>query len=131
MARQRNGLLLPCEYAVKAVIPSIRASIARVLVEDFNMSRYSAAKVLRTTPAAITNYLEKRRGDRYVDTIMESPHLRSLVVKSAQVLLSINEREDKEAYREYQRAICMVCSRVNEVALEIGCPATIHASNKE
>ena len=131
MARQKNGLLLPCEHAVKAVIPSIRASIARVLVEDFNLSRYSAAKVLRTTPAAITNYLENRRGDRYVDTIMGSPQLRSLVVKSAQVLLSINEREDKEAYKEYQRAICMVCSRVNEVALEIGCPATMHGGSRE
>lgn len=125
MSRQQ-GLLLPCEYAVKSVIPSIRASIAKVLVDDFNMSRYYAAKILRTTPAAVTNYLEKRRGDRYVDKILENPDLRRMVKKSARILMKLSGRDDKDAYRDYQRAICMVCSRVNEVALEIGCPATLY-----
>ncbi|MEB3773474.1 MAG: transcriptional regulator [Desulfurococcales archaeon] len=128
MARHSQGILLPCEHAAKTVIPSIRASIARVLVEDFNLSRYSAAKILRTTPAAITNYLEKRRGDKYVDRIMEDPELKQLVKRSAVMLLEINRREDKSAYRDYQRAICLVCSRVNEIALEVGCPATMYGN---
>ncbi len=131
MTKNKNGILLPCEYAVKSVIPSIRASIARVLVEDFKMSRYSAAKVLRTSPAAITNYLEKRRGDRYVDTILGSEELRRLVIKSAEKLIIIHEKEGREAYIEYQKALCMICSRVNEVAIEMGCPATIHGRGNE
>ncbi len=125
MAAPKTRLELPCEYATRVIIPSIRAGIARILVEEFGMSRYSAAKALRTTPAAVTNYLEKRRGDKYVDKIVQDPEIKELAKESARMLASIiNEKDDDKVYGVYQKAICNVCSRINTLALAHGCPAT-------
>ncbi|BFH74317.1 transcriptional regulator [Sulfurisphaera javensis] len=55
-------LTLPCEYSVKEILPAIRALIAEKLVEEKNLSIYKAADLMGLTPAAVENYLKKRRG---------------------------------------------------------------------
>jgi len=55
-------LVLPCEYSVKEILPAIRALVAEKLVEEKNLSIYKAADLMGLTPAAVENYLKKRRG---------------------------------------------------------------------
>ncbi|BFI74160.1 MULTISPECIES: transcriptional regulator [Sulfurisphaera] len=55
-------LILPCEYSVKEILPAIRALIAEKLVEEKNLSIYKTADLMGLTPAAVENYLKKRRG---------------------------------------------------------------------
>ena len=55
-------LVLPCEYSVKEILPAIRALVAEKLVEEKNLSIYKAAELMGLTPAAVENYLKKRRG---------------------------------------------------------------------
>jgi len=119
---------LPCEHAARIVFPSIRASIAKVLLEEYDVNKYTIAKILGTTPAAVTLYLVGRRGDRYTERIERTPEVARVVKRVARMLLeSYNERKSIN-HSLYQLAFCSVCSRVNEIAIDHGCPATLFES---
>lgn len=115
---------LPCEYAVRVIFPSIRSSIARVLLNEYGISKYTIAKVLGTTPAAITFYIEGRRGDKYSKRIEETPELANIVRKVAKLLLDSYMERGSVDYTLYQVALCSVCSKVNEIAIDHGCLAS-------
>ncbi|MEB3860322.1 MAG: transcriptional regulator [Desulfurococcales archaeon] len=119
-------ITIPCEHAVKNLFPSIRASIARILVEEHKLSRYEAAKVLGISPAAITYYLEGKRGDKLVSRLIRDPEISIIVRKAAKTLLELyNRASTKKSTIEYQLALCSVCSRINEIAVQNGCPAIL------
>ncbi len=128
--RYQRGLRyeLPCEHAARIVFPSIRASIAKVLLEEHDVNKYTIAKILGTTPAAVTFYLVGRRGDRYTRKIEGMPEVARVVRRVARLLLeSYNERKSID-HSLYQLAFCSVCSKVNELAIDHGCPATLFES---
>ncbi|MDM7275372.1 MAG: transcriptional regulator [Thermoprotei archaeon] len=114
---------LPCERAVRAVFPSIRAILARILTEEYGLSRYSVAKVLGMTPAAVTLYLEKRRGDKYAVKLLSNPEISQMVRKMAEEFFNDYSQKGYVSYQIYQAAFCSICSKVNEVAIYNGCPA--------
>ncbi len=116
---------LPCEYAAKNIFPSIRASIATILVKDKKMSKYMAAKILGTTPAAVTYYIVGKRGDKYSSKILSDGELKRLATEAAEVLIELSEGETREKYIRYQQILCAICSRLNKLAQERGCPALI------
>ncbi|MGC8572414.1 MAG: transcriptional regulator [Caldisphaera sp.] len=116
---------MPCEIAAKLVIPSIRASIAYVLVNDFKLSKYTAARMLGLTPAAINNYISGKRGDRYMKILIEDERYLNKVKEAAKLILNFQGRSEEEIddfMRKYQQAMCGICSEVNEVAHKHGCP---------
>ncbi len=115
---------LPCERAVRAVFPSIRAVLARILTEEYGLSRYTVAKVLGMTPAAVTLYLEKRRGDKYVVKILSSPEISQMVKRMAEDFFNAYNQKGYVGYQLYQAAFCGICSKVNEIAIDNGCPAS-------
>ena len=116
---------LPCEYAAKNIFPSIRASIATILVRDKKMSKYMAAKVLGTTPAAVTYYMVGKRGDKYSSAILSDGELKRLASEAAEVLIELSKDSSKEKFMKYQILLCSICSRLNRLAQERGCPATL------
>jgi len=120
---------LPCEYAAKNIFPSIRASIATILVKDKKMSKYMAAKVLGTTPAAVTYYIVGKRGDKFSSRILEDSELRKLAAEAAEVLIDLSEGESREKYVRYQQILCSICSKLNKLAQERGCPALIFSGS--
>jgi len=120
---------LPCEHASRAVIPSIRAVVAKVMVEDFGLSRYTVAKLLDVTPAAITNYLKHKRGEKYVDEILNNEQLMKLVHEIAKTLIEGNGVRDIRVYTRYKNLVCQICHEVNVYAKEFGCnPANANGS---
>ena len=107
---EQNGILVtPCEIAVKKYVPSIRASIANVLVKDYGLSVYRAAKILRLTPAAVSNYLLRRRGGEYVDVILSDRELYRMVTEIAERLIS-----DSIDGREMSHQLCIICRKLRE-----------------
>ena len=104
---------MPCELAAKTIIPSIRAAVAKILVEEYGIPRYRAARLLNTTPAAITNYLEGRRGSRFLDKIMNNPELLAIIKKISKMLAEGLENQESKDGLEYQKMICTICSSVN------------------
>lgn len=109
----------PCEVAAKEVMPSIRASIAYVLVNEFKLSKYEAAKLLGLTPAAVSNYIDGRRGEKYVMKILNDKANSEKVRHAA--LLILTQPQDPIVAERFQDITCSICSSVNEVAQNYGC----------
>lgn len=53
---------VPCEHAIWYILPQIRSDIAKELVSG-GMSQKEAAKRLGVTPAAVSQYLNKKRAN--------------------------------------------------------------------
>lgn len=60
-----NGALLmpvPCEIAVKSVIPAVRAYVAKELTQTHKMKQNDVAELLGVTQTAVSKYIGKVRG---------------------------------------------------------------------
>ncbi|MGQ9551634.1 MAG: transcriptional regulator [Candidatus Bathycorpusculaceae bacterium] len=53
---------LPCEVAVKCLLPPVRAMIAKTLTTKHNLTQQEAAKLLGVSQPAISLYERKMRG---------------------------------------------------------------------
>jgi predicted transcriptional regulator len=72
-------MLVPCEVAVKCLLPSIRAIIAKELMTNHNLKQVDAARLLGVSQPAISLYHRKMRGkaidlenDIEVEKLMEN-----------------------------------------------------------
>lgn len=63
----------PCEYMIWNGVPAIRKELAEKLIKQFGLSQREAAEKLGLTPAAICQYLSKKRGntDIFDETIIQ------------------------------------------------------------
>ena len=57
---------IPCELVVWYVLPTIRREVARELVNSHGMSQAEVARKFGVTDAAISQYLKKKRGERWI-----------------------------------------------------------------
>lgn len=62
MKRRKRGLISPCEAAVWVIIPAIRREIVRILVEEMSMMQREVVELLGITEAAVSQYLNGKRG---------------------------------------------------------------------
>ena len=58
-------MIFPCEKAVWYYLPQIRADLAKELVKT-GMTQSRAAMLLGVTPAAVSQYLHKKRGQQNI-----------------------------------------------------------------
>ncbi len=63
----------PCEYMIWNGIPAIRKELAETMIKQFGLSQRETAEKLGLTPAAICQYLSKKRGknDTFDQTIIK------------------------------------------------------------
>ena len=52
----------PCEYLVWHGLPVLRKEITRCMINDFGLKEIEAAEKLGVTPAAVSQYLNGKRG---------------------------------------------------------------------
>ncbi len=107
MDKSAGILVTPCELAVRKYVPSIRASLAIVLVKDYGLSIYRTAKLLKITPAAVSNYILGRRGRDYVDIILNDKELYGLVSKLAEQIISGTVEE-----YTISKYLCEICTKL-------------------
>ncbi|MGC8998694.1 MAG: transcriptional regulator [Candidatus Bathyarchaeia archaeon] len=55
-------MLLPCEVAVKSLLPPVRAALAKHLMTKHGLKQMEAAKLLGVSQPAISLYSKKLRG---------------------------------------------------------------------
>lgn len=55
-------MTLPCEVAVKSVIPAIRSAIARELTKSYGLKQEEVAQLLGVTQTAVSKYTRHCRG---------------------------------------------------------------------
>lgn len=56
-------MIIPCEMAVKSIVPSIRAMVAKELYEAYHMKQDDIARILGITQPAVSQYLNNIRGN--------------------------------------------------------------------
>jgi predicted transcriptional regulator len=52
----------PCEYMCWLGLPIIRKEIVKIMVNNYGLNQKEAAEKLGVTPAAVSQYLSKKRG---------------------------------------------------------------------
>jgi predicted transcriptional regulator len=72
----------PCEVSVKLVLPAIRLLIAKNLIEKYGYTQTSVARALGTTQAAISHYMQSKRGWKLSEKLMEMDDVRELLEKA-------------------------------------------------
>jgi predicted transcriptional regulator len=97
---------LPCEVGVKAVLPAIRALMARTIVEKHGMKEQQAAEILGLSQSAISRYTSKDRGNTI--TIENVPEVQALIN-----LLMYNSHQKNEILELF----CQTCKIIREKGL--------------
>lgn len=69
----------PCTIVVQYILPALRVAIARDLIEKYGLRKVDAADRMDVTPAAITQYLNRSRGDTASTMIKGSSKIMNLV----------------------------------------------------
>jgi len=107
-------MLLPCEVAIKFFIPAVRASVAKKLSKNYNITQIDIASVLGITQAAVSNYLTGKYGKRIKK--LEKEKVVKLLSKS--VVDSILKK--KTTSIKFSEDLCKCCKGfIGEVSCEI------------
>lgn len=100
-------LILPCEVAVKSVVPAIKALVAIQLVEKHGLRQDEVAQILGVSQSAVSKYTSKTRG--YIVKIDDIQDVQPLIDKMVVLLLAgAYERQGFLAF------FCNTCSAVRK-----------------
>lgn len=103
-------MLVPCEVAVKCVLPAVRAMIAKELMMKHKLKQVETAKLLRVSQPAISLYFRKRRG-KAIDLENES-EISNLVENLAASLA-----KGSLSTKDFISAFCEICTKIREKGL--------------
>ena len=103
-------MLLPCEVAVKSVIPAIRSAIARELTESYGLKQKDVAELLGVTQTAVSKYTSHCRGAIFEVSEVEGVQP---VLKKTVLLLAKGEIDKYEL----AEMLCRVCGLIRQSGL--------------
>jgi predicted transcriptional regulator len=103
-------MLLPCEVAVKSVIPAIRSAIARELTQTYGLKQQKVAELLGVTQTAVSKYTSHCRG-----AVLEIKEVEEVqpVLKETVVSLANGEMNRYELAEK----LCIVCGIIRRRGL--------------
>lgn len=102
-------LIIPCEIAVKSVIPAVKALMAKELVEN-GLKQDEVAAVLGISQSAVSKYARKVRGNVIkVDDVKE---IQPLIEKMIDLLQSRTYQR-----REFLETFCQACIVIRKTGL--------------
>ena len=101
---------MPCEVGVKAVLPAIRALMARTIVEKHGMKETQVAEILGLSQSAISRYTSKDRGNTI--TIENVPEVQTLIDQMINLLLYNSHQKT-----ELLELFCKTCKIIREKGL--------------
>jgi hypothetical protein len=103
-------LIVPCEIAVKSVIPAVKALLAKELVEKRGLKQDEVAEILGMSQSAVSKYTRKVRG--YVIKVNGIDEIEPLIDKMISVLISETPQRD-----EFLRFFCQTCMAIRKKGL--------------
>jgi predicted transcriptional regulator len=103
-------LLLPCEVGVKAVLPAIKALMARDIVEKHGMKEKQVAEILGLSQSAISRYKTKNRGNIII--LENEPDVRKLVSQMTNFLVY-----EPHKRKEILDLFCATCETIRKKGL--------------
>lgn len=103
-------MLMPCEVAVKSVVPSIRAFVATELTQSYNMKQNDVAELLGITQTAVSKYTTQVRGATL--KINQTEEIQSMMKKIANQLANGEIKRQDLAIK-----FCEVCKTVRKTGI--------------
>jgi predicted transcriptional regulator len=103
-------MLLPCEVAVKSVIPAIRSAIARELTQTYGLKQQKVAELLGVTQTAVSKYTSHCRG-----TVIEIKEVEEVQPILNETVISL-ANGDMNKY-ELAEKLCIVCGMIRRRGL--------------
>ncbi|UCE96444.1 MAG: transcriptional regulator [Candidatus Bathyarchaeota archaeon] len=112
---------LPCEVAVKSVVPAVRALLAKELIETYGMKQTEAANLLGITQTAVSKYIHNVRGNLL--QIEKEKAVRVQIKETAASLVSGNKDRmalildlcDTCRLARKKRLMCELCQRASPI----------------
>lgn len=101
---------VPCEVAVKCVLPVVRAMIARELTTRHQLKQVDAAKLLGVSQPAISLYYRSRRG-KAID-LENDQSVKTLVAQTADSLV-----ENRLSRTDLILMYCKICRTIRSKGL--------------
>jgi len=92
----------PCEVASKYMLPALRVTIARKLIEDYGFTQMTAASKLGVTQSAMSKYMSRKRGKAQSVPEKLEAHLDFLAKEIA------GERISPERFIKEMCSMCMI-----------------------
>ncbi|MDH5375854.1 MAG: hypothetical protein OEW95_08590 [Candidatus Bathyarchaeota archaeon] len=127
-------MLLPCEVAVRSLVPSIRSAIARELIQTYGLKQKDVANLLGVTQTAVSKYTRHVRGIVLeIEEVEEvQPTIREIVVLLANGHMSKYELVAKfcvvcQIVRR-KRLMCELC-KISDPSIEIQQCFLCHSDN--
>ncbi len=103
-------MVLPCEVAVKSVIPAIRSAIARELTQSYGLKQQDVAVLLGITQTAVSKYTSRTRGAvLQVEEVKET----QLVLKETVESLANGHMNKYELVAK----LCLICEIIRQRGL--------------
>ena len=102
----------PCVIVVQYVLPALRVLIAKELIERHGLSQVKAAEKMELTPAAITQYLKKVRGETAIQLVESSDEAAKVISEIANDLV-----EGEGSVYDVLQNICRTCQTMRSKGL--------------
>ena len=102
----------PCIVVVRYILPALRVLIAKELVDKHGLKRVKAAEKMELTPAAITQYLKKVRGETAVKMVESSDE----AIKIISAMTNDLAKGEASVYDVLQN-ICKICQTMRSEGL--------------
>lgn len=103
-------MVLPCEVAVKSVIPAIRSAIARELTQTFGLKQKDVAYLLGVTQTAVSKYTSHSRG-----TVLQVEEVKDTQLVLRETVESL-ANGDMTKY-ELTAKLCRICEIIRQKGL--------------
>ena len=103
-------MILPCEVAVKSVVPAVKALMAQELIGQHGLKQDHVAEVLGISQSAVSKYSRKVRGH-----VIEADKLAEVqpMITNMTVMLINGEHERAE----FLQLFCKTCSAIRKTGL--------------
>ncbi|MGB9714157.1 MAG: transcriptional regulator [Candidatus Bathyarchaeales archaeon] len=101
---------LPCEIAVKCLLPPVRALLAKELTAKYNLKQSEAAKLLGVSQPAVSLYQKKIRGKAI--NLEKDREIMDQVENLANAL-----SEGNLAYKDFIQMFCEICRKIRAKGL--------------
>ena len=102
----------PCMIVVQYILPALRAAIAKELIERYGLRKTEVADKMDVTPAAITQYLKRSRGETASGVVEGSSKIMDLVSEISRDLAEGDTPADQLLYK-----MCLACRAVRAEGL--------------
>jgi len=105
-----DQLILPCEIAVKSVVPAIKATLATELVQTYGFKQDHVAEMLGISQSAVSKYTRQVRG--HLIEISNMGEIKPLIANMMKLLVNGNPKRT-----EFLGLFCQTCRTIREKGL--------------